>query len=390
MTQPKLIRITTVPVSLKTLLKGQHRFMSENGFEVVGISSSGQELQEVERDENIRTIAVEMTRTISPIKDLKSLWKLYKIFKKEKPLIIHSITPKAGLLTMLAGKMAEVPIRLHTFTGLIFPTSTGLKQKLLIAADRILCRAATSIYPEGNGVRNDLINYKITTKPLKVIGNGNVNGIDTTHFNPNQIPEQQKQDLRKSLGIQPEDFVFIFVGRIVKDKGINELISAFSSFSSLRGTKQSAKLLLVGNYERELDPLLPETEKIIDANPNIITTGYQQDVRPYFAVSDCLVFPSYREGFPNVVMQAGAMGLPSIVTDINGCNEIIINQKNGIIIPVKNVDALQQAMKKMIEDKEYYSKLKSNARSMIQSRYEQSVVWNELLEEYKSLIGNRN
>ncbi|HTO35221.1 MAG TPA: glycosyltransferase, partial [Flavobacterium sp.] len=209
------------------------------------------------------------------------------------------------------------------------------------------------------------------------------NGIDTTHFNLNQISEEQKENLKNSLEIQPEDFVFIFVGRIVKDKGINELISAFSSFSSLRGTKQSAKLLLVGNYERELDPLLPETEKIIDTNPNIITTGYQQDVRPYFAVSDCLVFPSYREGFPNVVMQAGAMGLPSIVTNINGCNEIIINQKNGIIIPVKNTEELIQAM---LLNSEKYQALKKESRNMITSRYEQKVVWNEILKEYRSLI----
>ncbi|MDX9789400.1 MAG: glycosyltransferase family 4 protein [Candidatus Kapabacteria bacterium] len=391
MTQPKLIRITTVPVSLKTLLKGQHRFMSENGFEVVGVSSPGQELEDVKNDENIRVVALEMTRTISPFSDLKSLWNFYKLCKKEKPLIVHSHTPKAGIIGMLGAKLAGVPIRLHTVAGLPLMEEKGIKRKILDFVEKLTYACATKVYPNSKGLYEFILENKYTaTEKLKVIGKGSSNGIDTTHFNPNQIPEQQKQDLRKSLGIQPEDFVFIFVGRIVKDKGINELISAFSSFSSLRGTKQSAKLLLVGNYERELDPLLPETEKIIDANPNIITTGYQQDVRPYFAVSDCLVFPSYREGFPNVVMQAGAMGLPSIVSNINGCNEIIEEGENGTIVPVKNVDALQQAMKKMIEDKEYYSKLKSNARSMIQSRYEQSVVWNELLEEYKSLIGNRN
>lgn len=391
MTQPKLIRITTVPVSLKTLLKGQHRFMSENGFEVVGVSSPGQELEDVKNDENIRVVALEMTRTISPFSDLKSLWNFYKLCKKEKPLIVHSHTPKAGIIGMLGAKLAGIPIRLHTVAGLPLMEEKGIKRKILDFVEKLTYACATKVYPNSKGLYEFIVENKYTaTEKLKVIGKGSSNGIDTTHFNPNQIPEQQKQDLRKSLGIQPEDFVFIFVGRIVKDKGINELISAFSSFSSLRGTKQSAKLLLVGNYERELDPLLPETEKIIDANPNIITTGYQQDVRPYFAVSDCLVFPSYREGFPNVVMQAGAMGLPSIVSNINGCNEIIEEGENGTIVPVKNVDALQQAMKKMIEDKEYYSKLKSNARSMIQSRYEQSVVWNELLEEYKSLIGNRN
>src|SRR5690606_13135015 len=141
-----------------------------------------------------------------------------------------------------------------------------------------------------------------------------------------------------------------------------------------------------GPLETELDPLSPETLKAIETNVNIISVGFQKDVRPYFAISDCLTFPSYREGFPNVVMQAGAMGLPSIVSNINGCNEIIEEGANGIIVPVKNTEALQQAMEKMITDKPFYEKLKTNARAMIKSRYEQKVVWNALLEEYSSLI----
>src|SRR5690606_10002050 len=183
--------------------------------------------------------------------------------------------------------------------------------------------------------------------------------------NPNQISEEQKENLKKSLGIQLADFVFIFVGRIVKDKGINELIGAFSKLKT-----QNSKLLLVGNYERELDPLLPETEKIIKTNPNIISVGFQPDVRPYFAVSDCLVFPSYREGFPNVVMQAGAMALPSVVSDINGCNEIIHHQTNGLIVPKKDVDGLGRAMRRMMSDPSARKRMKAAAREMIVSRYE--------------------
>lgn len=249
------------------------------------------------------------------------------------------MTPKAGLLSMLAAKMARVPIRLHTFTGLIFPTRTGLMQKLLIRMDQLLCWAATNIYPEGNGVKQDLIDYKITSKPLKVIANGNVNGIDLNHFDSTVITDEKKRVLRESLNIGEDDFVFIFVGRMVGDKGINELVSAFTQMEC-----QKSKLLLVGSYESELDPLLPEALREIDNNPNIIATGFQSDVRPYFAISDALAFPSYREGFPNVVMQAGAMGLPSIVTDINGCNEIIEEGTNGIIIPPKDVIALKNAM----------------------------------------------
>lgn len=204
--------------------------------------------------------------------------------------------------------------------------------------DKVLCWHATHIIPEGAGVKQDLLDYKITNKPLEVIANGNVNGIDTTFFNSNAISEQLQQSLRNELGIDSSDFVFVFIGRLVTDKGINELVRAFLSLAIPK-----CKLLLVGPYETE-DPLQPETLKAIQQNDSILSVGFQHDVRPYLVISDCLVFPSYREGFPNVVMQAGAMGLPSIVTDINGSNEIIIEGLNGTIVPAKNVTALLNAM----------------------------------------------
>ncbi|AZA55376.1 glycosyltransferase family 4 protein [Chryseobacterium sp. G0201] len=385
----KIVRTSTIPLSLNVLLKGQLKFLSEF-YDIVGISSEGQLLDEVKQREGIKTIEVNMERGISPLKDLTSLYKLYKILKKEKPVIVHSITPKAGLLTMLSGKMAGVPIRIHTFTGLIFPTRKGPVKKLLIGMDQLLCSAATHIYPEGEGVKKDLINYKITSKSLKVIGNGNVNGIDLEHFSPDQVSEAQKELLRQELNIKNGDFVFVFVGRLVGDKGINELVKAFSLLNKTKNAEHRFKLLLVGPLEQELDPLPEDILNEIKNNLDIIDAGFQKDVRPYFAISDVLAFPSYREGFPNVVMQAGAMGLPSIVSDINGCNEIIVEGENGVIVPVKNSEKLSEAMERMKSDTEYYKKLKMNARPMIESRYEQSEVWNAILSEYKKLIKEKD
>ncbi|MEC3875085.1 glycosyltransferase family 4 protein [Chryseobacterium salviniae] len=385
----KVIRTSTIPLSLNVLLKGQLKFL--NGFfEIVGISSEGELLDEVRQREGIKTISINMERGISPVKDLVSLFRLYHILKSEKPAIVHSITPKAGLLTMLAGKMAGVPIRMHTFTGLIFPTRKGLVQKVLINMDRLLCSAATNIYPEGQGVKKDLIDYKITSKPLKVIANGNVNGIDLDYFSPGTISEAQKEQLKKQLNISESDFVFVFVGRLVGDKGINELVNAFSQINKNADSSKPVKLLLIGPLEEHLDPLQPETIEEIKNNPDILDLGFQKDVRPYFAISDALVFPSYREGFPNVVMQAGAMGLPSIVSDINGCNEIIVEGQNGMIIPVKNSQKLKNAMETLLSDTDLYHQLKKNSRPMIESRYEQSVIWNELLKEYKTLLKENN
>lgn len=247
--------------------------------------------------------------------------------------------------------------------------------------DQLLCWAATNIYPEGNGVKQDLINYNITSKPLKVLANGNVNGIDLDFFSPKQISEDQKYQLRNELNFDPQDFVFVFVGRLVGDKGINELVDAFKSFDN-----SNVKLLLVGPLELKQDPIKEATIKEITNNKNIISVGSKSDVRPYLAISDVLVFPSYREGFPNVVLQAGAMELPCIVTNISGCNEIIEEGKNGIIIPPKNKLAIANAMNFVIENKDKKEFFRKNARSMIESRYNQKLVWNAILKEYNSLI----
>lgn len=389
----KLIRITTVPISLKTLLKGQLHFMSQSGFEVIGVSSKGQDLNDVHKSEGVPVVELEMTRTISPIKDLQSLWNFYKLCKKEKPVMVHSHTPKAGIVGMLGAKLAGVPIRLHTVAGLPLMEAAGVKRKILDFVEKLTYAAATKVYPNSKGLYDFiLVNNYASAEKLKVIGQGSSNGIDTQYFSSEKISNYQQIQLKKVLDINENDFVFVFVGRLVGDKGINELVKAFKKVESqevnLLNESVNSKLLLVGPLETELDALLPETLQEIEENPNIISVGFQTDVRPYFAISDALVFPSYREGFPNVVMQAGAMGLPSIVSNINGCNEIIEEGKNGTIIPLKDSQAIYEAMMKMSNDTDFRTQLQQNARAMIVSRYEQKVVWEALLTEYKSLEKN--
>lgn len=381
MTKNKLIRITTVPLSLDKLLEGQLRFMSEY-YEVIAVSSEKEYLEKIGEKENVATHHIEMTRKITPIQDLISVVKMYFFLKKSKPFIVHTHTPKAGIVGMLAAKLAGVPNRLHTVAGLPLLEASGIKRKLLDFVEKLTYSSATKVYPNSNALRHIIQqnNYCEDSK-LKVIGNGSSNGINTSYFNTNQFSQQQNDALKSKLGITTADFVFIFVGRIVADKGINELVAAFSS---LQKEDSKLKLLLVGPFEEELNPLLPETMNKIQTNPNIISVGYQNDVRPYFAVSNALVFPSYREGFPNVVMQAGAMGLPSIVTDINGCNEIIIEGKNGIIIPVKDQQALQDAMQEFIHNPDKVHQFATEARPLIVSRYEQKVVWEAILKEYRT------
>lgn len=382
MAKTKIIRTSTVATSLNTFCRGLLRqLQDEEGMEVVAVASPGKEMADMGQREGIRTIGVEMERRMSPLKDLRSLWRLYRVFRRERPTMVHSITPKAGLLSMMAAWMARVPVRLHTFTGLVFPTATGLQRRILMMTDRLTCACATHIVPEGEGVKTDLINNGITRKPLQVLGHGNVRGIDLTNYDPTLAEvETEAKKLRQSNRL-----TFVFIGRLVGDKGINELIEAFSR---LHQERPFVRLLLVGRFEPTLDPLHPETEQTIKNHPAIEAVGAQTDVRPWLAASDILVFPSYREGFPNVVIEAGAMGLPSIVTDINGSREIIREGENGTIIPSRNADALHDAMLRLTDSTDLRRQLASNARSLIASRYEQGYVRRCLIDYYRSILPN--
>lgn len=379
MSKQKLLRITTVPVSLQILLRGQHRFMSQY-YEVIGISSSGKVLENVGFDEGIRTIPVEMTRSISPFRDIISLWKLCTILLKEKPQIVHTHTPKAGIIGMLAAWLCGVPVRMHTVAGLPLMEAVGLKRKLLDLVEKITYSCATKVYPNSIGLKDIILqnNYCPASK-IRVIGNGSSNGIDTGYFSPQQILQASRVTLKEDYKIAVNDLVFVFVGRLVADKGINELIKAFTRVSQRHS---NAKLLLVGDRESDLDPLNEETEQLLHNHKGIVQTGYQSDVRPFLSIADVLTFPSYREGFPNVVMQAGAMGLPSIVTNINGCNEIIQDNVNGLIIPPKDPHALENAMLELLENEEKRNRLAKNARPLIVERYEQQKVWELIKQEY--------
>ncbi len=382
MNRTKIIRTSTISDSLSTFCKGLLRELCEkDGYDVVAVSSPGEQLREIAERESVRVVPVPMERRISPVKDLKSLWRLIRVFRREKPAMVHSMTPKAGLLSMLAAWVCRVPVRVHTFTGLVFPTATGLTQKILILTDRLTCACATHIVPEGEGVRNDLASYRITGKPLRVLGHGNVRGIDLAHYDRTPDVEARAAGIRKE-GV----FTFVFVGRLVRDKGINELVEAFAGLNRVH---PATRLVLVGGQEPGLDPLSPGTQAEIVGNPAIEAVGSQADVRPWLAASDAFVFPSYREGFPNVVIEAGAMGLPSIVTDINGSREIVVEGRNGIVVPPRDTGALRTAMEDFLENPGRRKDMAAAARGLVASRYEQSFVRNCLKEFYKEIINNK-
>lgn len=395
----KIIRACTVSMSC-VFFEDVMRRLRGDGYEMVTVASPGPELEKL-KDEGFHCIGVSMERHISLWKDLKSLFRMIRVFRKERPYMVHSMTPKAGLICMMAGKLTGVPVRVHTFTGLVWPTSTGTKRKILMLTDKILCRCATHVIPEGKGVMNDLRNGGITKKPMKVLGYGNVKGVDMERFDPKRFSDVQK----------PNDgiFRFVFVGRIVGDKGINELVEAFTM---LHDKYPKTKLTLVGRYETELDPVSDLTRQRIDANPAIDACGpkYGDDLLKEFVKSDCHVMPSYREGFPNTPLEAGALGLPNIVTDINGAREIVVSLSpslphregtissveflnstikicdNGIIVPPRTVQPLYDAMERMLTDDAMREKMRQNARPVIESRFEKRFVQDCLIEYYQEIL----
>lgn len=380
--QSHLTLVTTVPDTMAVILGGQPQYLAQK-FKLSLITSPGSSLARIVAQEGLPVTTIPMVRGINPLKDVISIWKMMLTLCRQRPDLVHSYTPKAGLVTMLAAWICRVPVRVHTFTGLIFPTATGLKQQLLIWVDRLICACATHIVPEGQGVKQDLQCYRITSKPLQVIGYGNIAGVDTGYFNPEDTKVRAAaQALQTRLALDPDSIIFCFVGRLNQDKGISELFHAFAALPA------QAHLLLVGSMDSSA-PIPNALQTALAGHPRVHGLGFMDDIRPALSLTNVLVLPSYREGFPNVVLQAGAMGLPVIATDINGCNEVVEPGFNGWLVPVGDVHALRQTMQVAIEtpESERFS-MGQRARERIKTRFERNEHWQRMEKFYIELLAN--
>lgn len=377
MNRTKLIRMTAHSQTLG-LLKGQLGFLQRE-MDVIIVAKDTGNLKQLAESEGVQYRDIEMHREISVINDLKSLYRLIKLFRKERPDIIHANTPKGALLGLLAARLSGVKKRIYNVNGLRFETAKGNFRRLLILMEKIACACATKVIPQSNGVANILLKERITRKPLKVILNGSGNGVDVNHFDPNlsEIKETAKRIRNDFKGV-----VFVFIGRLVGDKGVNELVEAFDRLSE---KYPDVRLDLVGEREDQLDPIKDNTMSLINQNDRIIEYGNQNDVRPFLSASDIFVLPSYREGFPNVVLEASAMGLPVIVSDVNGASDAIENGINGIIIPKGDSEALYKAMRMLYLDINKRTKMASYARDMVIEKFNRPDVWKATLDMYHNL-----
>ena len=376
MKKGKLFIITTIPLSLY-FFEGQVTFLKKS-FNVSLVSSDGDLLHSIAKSEKVNYHILNVKREISIFNDIISLISFIKLFYKERPNFIHCNTPKASFLALFAGYFCRVPKRLYFVHGLRYEGTIGFKKRLLMFMEKLSCFFATDVIAVSNGVKGILEN-SITTKKVKVVGSGSSNGIDTKKFT---VEKYNSTELKMSLGIKEEAYVFGFVGRLVKDKGINELVNVFDKLNS---NYNNIKLLLVGPYEDELDPLDALTKMKITTNKNILFVGFQKDIKPFLNLMNIFVFPSYREGFGMVLMEAGAMQVPCISSNITGCNEIIIENVTGLLIPSKNEDELHAKMEYSILHKPEMKKMGINAEQSIKKRFEQVTVWNQYLREYNKI-----
>lgn len=377
----KMIFVATVPSALN-FFRGQLRFLGDR-FEVKAVSSGGPMLREVGEREGIEVIETAMEREISLGRDIRSLYALTKVFRRERPGIIHGNTPKGALLSMTAARLCHVPCRIYMCHGLRYQSEKGALRRLLMAMEKIACACSTEVIAVSEGVRSALESDGICRRgKAKVILNGSPNGIDGEYFRRENFSEESLAGLRAEYGIGEKDFVYCFTGRITRDKGISELLEAFDM---LCAKYNDVKLLLIGNWEQEASAMTPAACRTVAENVNIIQPGFQTDVRPFMAASDVVVLPSYREGLPTVVLEAGAIGVPVIVSDTTGCRDAVEEGVSGIFTEPKNKDALAGAMESIYCDGGLRESLARKARGSVLHRFGQEELWNAYLTEYESL-----
>jgi lipopolysaccharide/colanic/teichoic acid biosynthesis glycosyltransferase/glycosyltransferase involved in cell wall biosynthesis len=373
----RVVHMVTSSLSVR-FLEGQPKYLGKKKYEVVVVSSAGEELRKAER-EGIRTVAVEMEREISPWKDVISLGRLVRVIRRLRPAITNVATPKAGLLGGVAAWLCGVPCRYYTLLGLRCETTSGLKRKLLVLSERIACQCAHRVICVSESLRRKAIELGIVDAEHTVVfASGSFVGTDAKRFTPTADALQRAAQIRQELGIPPEALVIGFIGRLTKDKGISELVEAYLE---LRINIPELRLLLVGEMEAG-DPLPPATRRCLESEHGILRTGFVEDPADYYHVMDVFAFPTYREGFGNVALEAHAAGKPVVATAATGVRDAVIDGVTGMLVPVGDGRALARALEVVLKDRRLAAELGSAGRERVLCEFQPEIVWDAMAEEY--------
>lgn len=379
----KVCRIVTVPFFLQNHLREQIFATVRAGHQVTLVCSPGPEVQDLSRIPGVRVHALDIPRQISLWRDGRALFELAAFFRKEKFDVVHSATPKAGMLAALAGRMTGVPVRLHTFTGQPWVEMKGWVRWLAMMGDRVTARCATLSYTDSHSQRRFIVDNSIVADDrVMTLGAGSIAGVDLGRFAP-QRWAIEAEDVRRELGLPASARIITFVGRLTPDKGIRELVDAFRR---LAAEDPALALILIGPEEPERDPLPSHTLEAIRNHPGIRRVGYAAEPARYLAITDVLCLPSYREGFPIVVIEAAAMGVPTVGSNIVGLRDSIVDGETGLLVPVKDVEALSRAIAGLLSNRSLRDRLGAAARQRVVDEFDAHVVNGRVLAEYDRLL----
>jgi len=386
--KPLLLHILPLPSTLLAFFEGQVDYMQKNGFRVAAVTSDGPYKNVVEQRDKIKIYTVPMQRRISTFADIAAVWRLYRTIRRLRPTIVHSHMTKAGFLGMVAAYLAGVPVRIFTLHGLRSSEVKGVKKRILNECGKLTCRLAHRVFAVSDSLLKEMLRLGYCDRDkIKVLGNGTYNGVDADRrFNPEKYSKRIRSQIRQKYGIPKDALVLCYVGRIVKDKGVWELARAWQK---LRGEFGNLYLLMVGEFEAD-DAVDAEIVELLHADERIVLTGFVQEMPEYYCAVDVIVLPTYREGFPYVPLESAAMGLPVVATKVTGCTDAVENGKTGILVPAKDVEALHEAIRKLLSDESLRKELGKAARQRVLRYFRRETLWQALHSQYKQLMKENN
>lgn len=384
----RIAHVTSVPFFLVTQLKGQMQHLYEQGMRVTMITSQGDELRQLARKTGFEHVVIEIRRKPAPWRDFLALVQMVRLFRTRNFHIIHSTTPKAGLLTALAGWIARVPVRLHTFTGQPWATMKGALRSASRLSDRAICLFNTHVYADSPSQRQFLIDEGIAhADHISVIGAGSLAGVDMKRFCQSRFSDAERSRVKADLGISPSLPVIAFIGRITRDKGTQELLQALYL---LEQEGVEVELVLIGPSDTDLEAGHASGRGQLGSGTNgkskIHRVGYTDVPERYLSITDVLCLPSYREGFGTVVIEAAAMGVPVVGTDITGLSDAVINEMTGVLVPPRDAVALAAALRRLIIDRHLRQRLGKQARQRCLEQFDSEIVNRRLVDEYVRLL----
>lgn len=378
----KLIHAVTVSESL-SFMDGQLRYLKTRGFEPKALSSKGPGYEEFRASEQVEMLELSMDRGISPIHDLQSLARCITLFRRERPLVVNASTPKAGLVVTMAARMCRVPVRIYTMRGLRMETTAGWKRSLLLSMEKIAASSATHCLAVSDSLRERAIEFGIAgEEKISVLGIGSGDGFDVARFQRTPEIEAAGNELRDCYKLSKEHIVLGFVGRLTRDKGVNELVAAFKLLSL---DNEQLRLLIVGDYEDD-DPVEEEVRWEIENNPKIIKTGFLPDPVAYYHLMDIFVFLTKREGFGNVSIEAALCGLPVVASDVTGARNTIVDGKTGLLVDPGNLKEIMETIHKLIASDSLRARFGEAGREWASTHFSNEVLWKELDSFYKNCL----